>query len=114
AGFAGIYGDRIYAFHSTAAPAGFPYLTGREQERMLLYRPRFRQQESMHRPPNLEEAEALGSGVTPVYPAAEETSVEVETPDGKSYSIDDPLLIQHIGDGLGERHTLSLMRSDRA
>src|SRR5262245_58970273 len=26
AGFAGIYGDRIYAFHSSGAPPGFPYL----------------------------------------------------------------------------------------
>ena len=26
-GFGGVHGDRIYAFHSTAAPADFPYLT---------------------------------------------------------------------------------------
>ena len=35
-GFAGVYGDHLYAFRSSAAPKGFPYLTGREQERMLL------------------------------------------------------------------------------
>ncbi len=29
-GFSGIYGDRLYAFRSSAAPKGFPYLTGRE------------------------------------------------------------------------------------
>ncbi len=28
AGFAGVYGDRLFAFKSTATPAGFPYLTG--------------------------------------------------------------------------------------
>ena len=42
-GFSGVYGDRLYAFHDTSAPEGFPFLTGREQERMLLYQPRFRQ-----------------------------------------------------------------------
>jgi uncharacterized protein YcbX len=41
-GFAGVYGDRMFAFRSSAAPAGFPWLTGREEREMLLYRPRFR------------------------------------------------------------------------
>ena len=27
-GFSGVYGDRLYAFKSSAAPKGFPYLTG--------------------------------------------------------------------------------------
>jgi len=38
AGFPGVYGDRVYAFRSSAAPKGFPYLTGREQQQMLRYR----------------------------------------------------------------------------
>ena len=38
-GYAGVYGDRLYAFHDAGALKGFPYLTGREQERMLLYKP---------------------------------------------------------------------------
>ena len=29
-GFPGVYGDRLYAFRSSAAPKGFPFLTGRE------------------------------------------------------------------------------------
>ena len=41
-GFAGIYGDRLHAIRNAAAPAGFPYLTGREHEELLLWRPRFR------------------------------------------------------------------------
>ena len=69
-GFAGIYGDRLYAFRSSAAPPGFPYLTGREQQRMLLYQPVFRQPETMAQPANLAEAEALGPGVTPLYAEA--------------------------------------------
>jgi uncharacterized protein YcbX len=39
-GFSGVYGDRLFAFRSSASPKGFPYLTGREQEELLLYRPR--------------------------------------------------------------------------
>jgi uncharacterized protein len=38
-GFAGTYGDRLFAFRTAARPTGFPYLTGREQPKMLLYRP---------------------------------------------------------------------------
>jgi len=41
-GFGGVYGDRLYAFRSSAAPKGFPYLTGREQQQMLLCQPAFR------------------------------------------------------------------------
>ena len=41
-GFSGIYGDRIFAFRSSASPKGFPYLTAREQRKLLRYRPRFR------------------------------------------------------------------------
>ena len=39
AGFSGVYGDRLYAFKSSAAPVGFPYFTGRERHETLLYRP---------------------------------------------------------------------------
>ena len=114
AGFSGIYGDRIYAFLSSSAPAGFPFFTGREQEQMLLYRPKFRHNESMRRPENLAEAEALGSGVTSIYAAPADQALDIETPDGSTYSIDDPALIQRLRDGLGERHDLTLIRSDRA
>src|SRR5438045_662933 len=42
AGFSGVYGDRLFAFRSSASPKGFPYLTAREQRKLLQYRPRFR------------------------------------------------------------------------
>lgn len=58
-GFSGVYGDRLYAFRSSAAPKGFPYLTGREQQEMLLFLPVYRHPERMTRPTNLAEAEAL-------------------------------------------------------
>ena len=114
AGFAGIYGDRLYAFHNTGAAAGFPYLTGREQEQMLLYVPVYRHTEKMRRPPNLSEAEALGPGITPLYADPVDTAVDVQLPDGGRLPIDDPGLLHRLREGLGGRHELRLLRSDRA
>jgi uncharacterized protein YcbX len=113
-GFAGIYGDRLYAIRSAAAAAAFPFLTAREQERMLRFQPRFRRPQAMLRPPNLNEAEALGPGVTPVYAPPADTGVDVETPGGEKYPIDDPRLLDALAEGLGHRHALTLIRSDRA
>jgi len=113
-GFAGIYGDRLYAFRSSAAPAGFPYLTGREQQRMLLYQPVFRQPKMMAQPANLAEAEALGPGVTPLYAEAAERVVDVQTPTGEVFAIDDPRLAGQLRSGIRERHELRLLQSDRA
>jgi uncharacterized protein YcbX len=113
-GFAGVYGDRLYAFHSTAAPKGFPYLTGREQEQMLLYQPAYRYPHLMSKPPNLAEAEALAPGVTPVYASGAELAVDVWTPSGALLAIDDPLLIDSLREGIRDRHELTLARSDRA
>ena len=112
-GFAGVYGDRLYAFQSSAADAGFPYLTAREEARLLLHRPKFRHPEKAARPPNLAEAEHIAPGITPVYPAIDDLIVDVETPDGALLSIDDPALRENLGkaDGAGE---LTLLRSDRA
>jgi uncharacterized protein len=35
-GFPGVCGDCLHAFRSSVAPKGFSFLTGREQEAMLL------------------------------------------------------------------------------
>jgi uncharacterized protein len=113
-GFAGMYGDRLYAFRSSAAQPGFPYLTGREQEQMLLYRPIFRHRERMAQPVNLTEAEALLPGVTPVYADAAERMVDVETPAGEVLAIDDARLLNELRSGIRDRHELSLLQSDRA
>ncbi len=114
AGFSGVYGDRLYAFRSSASPKGFPWLTGREQEEMLLYRPAYRHPERMARPTNLDEAEALGSGLTPVYADSADLAVDVQTPGGEMLGIDDPRLIGMLRAHISERHELTLLRSDRA
>jgi uncharacterized protein YcbX len=113
-GFAGVYGDRMYAFHDSGAPKGFPYLTGREQERMLLYRPRFCRPQQSVLPPNLLEAEELAPGLTPMYGSAGDMMVEVETPAGRVLAMDDPALISELSEGLDDDHHLTLARSDRS
>jgi hypothetical protein len=109
-GFPGIYGDRVYAVRSTAQPAGFPFLTGREQAQMLLYRPRFRHAETAARPTNLAAAEAMGPGVTPLYADPADLAVDVETPSGEVLAVDDPALLGRLGDAA----SLALLRSERA
>ena len=64
AGYAGVYGDRLFAFESAASPKGFPFLTGREQRQMVRYRPRFRDANKAARPINQIEAETLSPSVT--------------------------------------------------
>jgi uncharacterized protein len=113
-GFSGIYGDRLFAFKSTGCPRGFPYLTGREQREMLLYRPRFRHPDKAAKPPDLEETVALAPGLNPLPADPADLAVEVETPSGEVLAIDDPVLTRRLTERMGDRHSLTLMRSDRA
>jgi uncharacterized protein YcbX len=113
-GFPGVYGDRVYAFRNSAAPKGFPYLTGRELETMLLYQPRYRYPERMTRPANLAEAEAIAPGLTPVYPDSTDLALDVETPSGDRLAIEDPKVIDLFRAAMERKHELTLWRSDRA
>jgi len=114
AGFAGVYGDRVYAFRSCLSSKGFPFFTGRDQGQMLAYRAAFRHGERMAAPPNLAEAEALGPGITPLYADPADLMVDVDTPSGEVLAIDDPRLIDLLCEGAREGHHLSLLRSERA
>ncbi len=113
-GFSGVYGDRLYAFRNSAAPKGFPYLTGRELETMLLYQPRYRNPERMTKPGNLAEAEAIAPGLTPVYPDSADLALDVDTPSGDRLAIGDPRLIDLLHAEIRESRELTLLRSDRA
>ena len=113
-GFSGVYGDRLYAFHDKSAPEGFPFLTGREQEQMLRYQPKFRHPDHAAGPPNLAEAEASEPGLTPVYADTADLAVDIQTPSGEMLAIDDPALIARLSEGLESTHALSLLRSHRS
>jgi uncharacterized protein YcbX len=112
AGFSGIYGDRLFAFKSSASPKGFPYLTAREQRRLLQYRPHFRYPDKAARPINLTEAESMGAN--PVSADPSELMIDVETPNGKTLGIDDPDLMDMLRTDIDQKHQLTLMRSERA
>ena len=112
AGFPGIYGDRVFAFRSSANHKGFPYLTARDQRRLLQYRPRFRNPEKAARPINLIEAESKGAN--PLLADLAELVVDVETPDGHKLAIDEPALIDMLRADIDSKHTLTLMQSQRA
>jgi len=114
AGYAGVYGDRVFAFISSASPKGFPFFTGRDQRQMIHYRARFRNPEKAARPVNLSEAEKLGSGVNPISADVSELMIDVETPDGKTFPIDDPALIDILRISVDGNHELTLFRSDKA
>ena len=113
-GFAGIYGDRCYAFRNSAARKGAPYLTASAQQQMLRYRPQFRYPERASEPPNLAEAMSIEPGITYANGDPGDLIVDVTTPSGAIVSIDDPRLLQMLGEGLSEHHVLTLVRSDRA
>jgi uncharacterized protein len=113
-GFSGTYGDRLFAFRSSASPKGFPYLTAREQRKLLQYRPRFRYPDKAARPINLAEAESMAPGLTPVSADTADLMVDVEAPTGETLPIDDPALTRMIGEGISGAPDLTLVRSDRA
>ena len=72
-GFAGVYGDRLFAFKRAGSSKELPYLTGREQGQMLLCQPRFRYPGKAVAPPNLAAAEAAAPGLNPIIADAGET-----------------------------------------
>jgi MOSC domain-containing protein len=112
AGYPGVYGDRVFAFKSSASPMGFPYFTAREQRRLLQYRPLFRHPDKAACPINLTEADKMGAG--PLSADISDLMVDVETPKGKTLAIDDPVLIDMLRSEVDQKHQLTLMRSHRA
>jgi MOSC domain-containing protein len=114
AGYAGVYGDRLFAFASSASPKGFPFFTGREQRQMVRYQPRFRYPDKAAKPINQVEAKTLSPLVNPISASPAELTLDVETPDGKTFGIDDPALIENMRGDLDDQHQLTLLRSDRA
>ena len=113
-GFAGVYGDRLYAFKISTAVAGFPYLTARELRELLLYQPKFRDPQKAATPPNLKEAEDLEPGITSVYADMEELVVDIVAPSGEVLAVDDPELIEKLSGQLNDGEKLTLLRSHRS
>ncbi|AXC14865.1 MOSC domain containing protein [Acidisarcina polymorpha] len=99
-GFSGVYGDRRYAFLSSAAPKDFPYFTAREKHSMLLERAIYRNPEKMVSP---QDGSSLADG-----------TLEIETTAGERLPIEDPRLAELLREGVAERHLLRLIQSEIA
>jgi len=113
-GFSGFYGDRCFAFKSSAARKGFPYLNANIQQKMLCYRPKFRFPERAAKPPNLTEAVSIAPGVTPANAEPNDLILDVVMPSGEVVAVDDPVIVEMLGKGISEENHLTLVHSDRA
>jgi uncharacterized protein len=111
-GFAGMMGDRTYAFVRAAGPKGFPWHTGREQEDLVLYRPRYRKAADATLPVDVERSFGMAPGVNPIFPGAEAFAVEVTTPGGRMLPVGSPELRAELEERAGE--TLTLRFSERS
>jgi MOSC domain-containing protein len=105
-GYGGLMGDRVYAFVRADGPAGFPWLTAREQEDLVLFRPRFRESTAAALPIDLEASLALGSGVNPIFPPPDAFDVVVATPEGSELAVRSPELAADLARRSGRAVTL--------
>jgi uncharacterized protein len=115
-GFAGMMGDRAYAFVRVPGPKGFPWHTGREQEDLVLYRPRYRDVAAAAAalPLDVEKSFGMAPGVAPVFPAGDGAfAVDVATPGGRTLAVDSPELKTELEErGSGQK--VELRFSERA
>jgi len=94
--YAGVAGDRAYAFVDPMNPSSFPWMTGRLKREMILFRPRFLA------PPD----------PTDEHPSPNRFRAEVATPEGRMLSIDDPAFTPFFEERFGRK--LELRFSERA
>jgi uncharacterized protein len=94
--FAGIVGDRVYAFVDELDRSTFPWMTARKARQWLLLRPRFLD------PPPVEEE----------IPATERYAAEVVTPEGEKFTAGDANFTQYLGRRFG--HSLRPRFSERS
>ena len=111
--FAGLMGDRLYGVIKGGGNPGFPWHTAREQESLLLYQPRYKNQTATLKPEHLAAAQGMAPGINPLYPETEQFSVDVETPEGETYSLGDGSFLEHLKT-VSEDQTLSLKFTQRS
>ncbi len=88
--YAGLLGDRAYAFIDNENRSSFPWMTGRQGHEMILFKPRF-----------LAPPEAANE-----HPAAEQFQVEVVTPEGKKFQMGEPAFTRYLEKRFGRQVTL--------
>lgn len=111
--FAGVMGDRLYGIVNSDGNPAFPWYTIRDYEALLLYQPRYKNHSVTLQPENLAAAQTMSPGINPLYPDTARFSVEVETPDGDIYSLENDDFLEHLKSLTGDR-SLSLHFSQRS
>jgi uncharacterized protein YcbX len=111
-GYSGMMGDRIYAFVRANGPKGFPWHTGRDQEDLLLFHPRFRETEAVSVPADIEVSFGFAPGVNPLFPPESAFDVDVATPDGRVLPVRSMELATELEHRNG--HAVSLRSSERS
>lgn len=94
--FAGILGDRVYAFADPAKPTEFPWVTARTWPQMILLKTKF-------------------SGPAPAseeYPNGANFRCEVMNDDGHKFAINDPALCEFLASKFG--HAIEFRFSERS
>lgn len=94
--FAGLAGDRVYAFVDNQNKSSFPWMTGRQGPEMILFRPR------LHDP--LPAAE--------LHPPADSFAVDVTLPEGETFRMGDPKFTEYTEKRFGR--SLHLRFSERS
>lgn len=111
--FAGLMGDRVYGIVKGSGNPGFPWHTAREQESLLLYQPYYKHPVATLKPEHLEAAQGMAPGINPLYPETEQFAVNVESPDGTTYSLGDGSFLDHLKT-VTDDPTLSLKFTQRS
>jgi len=93
--FAGIAGDRVFAFIDNQNRSNFPWMTGRQGHEMILFRPRFL------------DAPAIDDET----PRAERYATEVTTPEGETFRVGDSAFTEYMEKRFGR--SLRLRFSER-
>jgi uncharacterized protein len=78
--FAGLVGDRVYAFVDGGNRPNFPPMTGRQAPDLILFRPQFLN------PPSVVEEN----------PTSERHGAEAMTPEGERFEVSDPRFKEHL------------------
>jgi uncharacterized protein len=94
--YAGIVGDRVYAFIDQGNQSDFPWMTARQGHEMILFRPRFLNA------PTCEDD----------IPSREQYAIEVTTPEAKKFEMGDAALTSYLESRFGRR--LRLRFSERS
>lgn len=105
-GFAGVMGDRMFAFLRAGGLKGFPWHTGREHENLVLYKPRYDQAAETVTPVDCAASFALGPGANPIFPGRAAFDVSVTTPAGRTLPVEAAELAAELAERGGDAVTL--------